>query len=98
MYLYQESNLYLVNGTVRRYPAIKDPGRVVFSQTIPEYDDMPNRNIKISDHSSLNIIDCDWHGMTVNPVDVTVEKYSHIDITGCGNRTTVVELAAITEN
>lgn len=23
--------------------------------------------------------------MTVNPVDVTVEKYSHIDITGCGN-------------
>ena len=85
MYLYQESNLYLVNGTVMTISGYKGSQASGIFADNSEYDDMPNRNIKISDHSSLNIIDCDWHGMTVNPVDVTVEKYSHIDITGCGN-------------
>ena len=85
MYLYQESNLYLVNGTVMTISGYKGSRASGIFADNSEYDDMPNRSIKISDHSSLNITDCDWHGMTVNPVDVTVEKYSHIDITGCGN-------------
>ena len=85
MYLYQESNLYLVNGTVMTISGYKGSRASGIFADNSEYDDMPNRSIKISDYSSLNIIDCDWHGMTVNPVDVTVEKYSHIDITGCGN-------------
>lgn len=85
MYLYQESNLYLVNGTVMTISGYKGSRASGIFADNSEYDDMPNRSIIISDHSSLNITDCDWHGMTVNPVDVTVEKYSHIDITGCGN-------------
>ena len=85
MYLYQESNLYLVNGTVMTISGYKGSRASGIFADNSEYDDMPNRSIKISDYSSLNIIDCDWHGMTVNPVDVTVEQYSHIDITGCGN-------------
>ena len=85
MYLYQESNLYLVNGAVMTISGYKGSRASGIFADNSEYDDMPNRSIKISDYSSLNIIDCDWHGMTVNPVDVTVEKYSHIDITGCGN-------------
>ena len=85
MYLYQESNLYLVNGTVMTISGYKGSRASGIFADNSEYDDMPNRSIKISDYSSLNITDCDWHGMTVNPVDVTVEKYSHIDITGCGN-------------
>ena len=85
MYLYQESNLYLVNGAVMTISGYKGSRASGIFADNSEYDDMPNRSIIISDHSSLNITDCDWHGMTVNPVDVTVEKYSHIDITGCGN-------------
>lgn len=85
MYLYQESNLYLVNGTVMTISGYKVSRASGIFADDSEYKDMPNRSIKISDHSSLNITDCDWHGMTVNPVDVTVEQYSHIDITGCGN-------------
>ena len=85
MYLYQKSNLYLVNGTVMTISGYKGSRASGIFADNSEYDDMPNRSIKISDYSSLNITDCDWHGMTVNPVDVTVEKYSHIDITGCGN-------------
>ena len=85
MYLYQKSNLCLVNGTVMTISGYKGSRASGIFADNSEYDDMPNRSIKISDHSSLNIIDCDWHGMTVNPVDVTVEQYSHIDITGCGN-------------
>lgn len=85
MYLYQESNLYLVNGTVMTISGYKGSRASGIFADNSEYDDMPNRSIIISDHSSLNITNCDWHGMTVNPVDVTVEQYSHIDITGCGN-------------
>ena len=85
MYLYQESNLCLVNGTVMTISGYKGSRASGIFADNSEYDDMPNRSIIISDHSSLNITDCDWHGMTVNPVDVTVEQYSHIDITGCGN-------------
>ena len=85
MYLYQESNLCLVNGTVMTISGYKGSRASGIFADNSEYKDMPNRSIKISDYSSLNITDCDWHGMTVNPVDVTVEQYSHIDITGCGN-------------
>ena len=85
MYLYQKSNLCLVNGTVMTISGYKGSRASGIFADNSEYDDMPNRSIKISDHSSLNITNCDWHGMTVNPVDVTVEQYSHIDITGCGN-------------
>lgn len=85
MYLHQESNLCLVNGTVMTISGYKGSRASGIFADDSEYKDMPNRSIKISDHSSLNITDCDWHGMTVNPVDVTVEQYSHIDITGCGN-------------
>ena len=51
MYLYQESNLYLVNGTVMTisgYKGFRASG--IFADN-SEYEDMPNRSIKISDHS-----------------------------------------------
>lgn len=85
LYLYQESNLYLKNYTVMDISGYKGTRASGIYADNSEYEDMPNRNIKISNHSRLEIADCDWHGMTVNPVNVTVEQYSNIDITGSGN-------------
>ena len=85
LYLYQESNLYLTNYSVAKvsgYNAKKASG--IYADN-SEYDGMPNRNIKVSNHAVLTISDCDWHGMTINPIDLTIDGYSKIDISECGN-------------
>ena len=85
LYLYQESNLYLTNYSVAKvsgYNAKKASG--IYADN-SEYDGMPNRNIKVSNHAVLTISDCDWHGMTINPIDLTIDGYSKIDISKCGN-------------
>ena len=46
---------------------------------------MPNRNIQVTGNSSITITDCDWHGMTVNPIDILIDDNSKIDISQCGN-------------
>lgn len=87
MYLYQESNFYVTNGsavTVSGFNTGKVSG--IYADN-SEYDDMPNRDIQVTGHSSITITDCDWHGMTVNPIDILIDDYSKIDISDCGNDT-----------
>lgn len=85
MYLYQESNLYVTDGStviVSGYSGERASG--IFADN-SEYDNMPNRNIQVTGNSSITITDCDWHGMTVNPIDILIDDNSKIDISQCGN-------------
>ena len=85
MYLYQESNLYVTDGStviVSGYSGERASG--IFADN-SEYDDMPNRDIQVTGNSSITITDCDWHGMTVNPIDILIDDNSKIDISQCGN-------------
>ena len=85
MYLYQKSNLYVKDGStvaVSGYSGERASG--IFADN-SEYDNMPNRNIQVTGNSSITITDCDWHGMTVNPIDILIDDNSKIDISQCGN-------------
>ena len=85
MYLYQESNLYVTDRStviVSGYSGERASG--IFADN-SEYDNMPNRNIQVTGNSSITITDCDWHGMTVNPIDILIDDNSKIDISHCGN-------------
>ena len=85
MYLYQKSNLYVTDGStviVSGYSGERASG--IFADN-SEYDNMPNRNIQVTGNSSITITDCDWHGMTVNPIDILIDDNSKIDISQCGN-------------
>ena len=85
MYLYQESNLYVTDGStviISGYSGERASG--IFADN-SEYDNMPNRNIQVTGNSSITITDCDWHGMTVNPIDILIDDNSKIDISQCGN-------------
>ena len=85
MYLYKKSNLYVTDGStviVSGYSGERASG--IFADN-SEYDNMPNRNIQVTGNSSITITDCDWHGMTVNPIDILIDDNSKIDISQCGN-------------
>ncbi len=85
MYLYQKSNLYVKDGStvaVSGYNGQRASG--IYADN-SEYDNMPNRNIQVTGNSSITITDCDWHGMTVNPIDILIDDNSKIDISQCGN-------------
>ena len=72
MYLYQKSNLYVKDGStvaVSGYNGQRASG--IYADN-SEYDNMPNRNIQVTGNSSIIITDCDWHGMTVNPIDLSL--------------------------
>ena len=59
MYLYQESNLYVTDGStviVSGYSGERASG--IFADN-SEYDNMPNRNIQVTGNSSITITDCD---------------------------------------
>ena len=86
MYLYQQSNLYIIDGsqvTISGFNEEKASG--IFADDSGKYENKPNRRIEVKGGSKLNISDCDWYGMTIDPIDVLVDS-STIDITNCGNQ------------
>ena len=84
MYLYQQSNLYIDGSQVTISGFSENRASGIYADN-SEYDNKPNRRIEVKNRSTLNISDCDWHGMTINPIDVLVDS-STIDITNCGNQ------------
>lgn len=74
IYLYQESNLFIKNNSVvdvsgftgNRCSGIYADN----SEYTPDKGDMPNRDIQVTGGSTLTITNCNWHGMTVNPIDM----------------------------
>ncbi len=83
MYLYQ-SNLYIDGSQVTISGFNEDQASGIYAD-YSGYTNEPNRRIEVKGGSMLNISDCDWHGMTINPIDVFVDN-STIDITDCGNK------------
>ena len=85
MYLYKKSNLYVTNGSKVEISGFNGNRASGIYADNSEYEDMPNRNIQVTGRSSITIADCDWHGMTINPIDILIDGYSKIDISDCGN-------------
>ena len=86
MYLYKKSNLYVDDGSsviISGFNADKQSG--IFADE-SNYENMPNRDISVTGGSSITITDCDWHGMTVNPINILIDDNSKIDISKCGNK------------
>ena len=91
LYLYQKSNLYVTNGsTVTISGFNKSTGEESGASGIyadnSEYKKQPNRDIQVTGNSAITITDCDWHGMTVNPINILIDDNSKIDISKCGNK------------
>lgn len=86
MYLYQKSNLYVKDGSTVAVSGYNGQSASGIYADNSEYDNMPNRNIQVTGNSSIIITDCDWHGMTVNPIDILIDDNSKIDISKCGNK------------
>ena len=84
MYLYQESNLYVTDGStviVSGYSGERASG--IFADN-SEYDDMPNRDIQVTGNSSITVSDCAWNGMTIDPIDLLIDDNSTVHISDCG--------------
>ena len=85
IYLYQESNLFIKNNSVVDVSGFTGPGCSGIYADDSEYVDKPNRKIQVTGRSTLTITNCNWHGMTVNPIDMLINDHSVIDISNCGN-------------
>ena len=85
IYLYQESNLFIKNNSVVDVSGFTGPGCSGIYADDSEYVDMPNRKIQVTGRSTLTITNCNYHGMTVNPIDMLIADHSVIDISNCGN-------------
>ena len=84
MYLYQQSNLYIDGSQVTISGFNEEKASGIYADD-SNYENKPNRHIEVKGGSMLNISDCDWYGMTIDPIDVLVDN-STIDITDCGNQ------------
>lgn len=86
IYLYQGSNLYIQNGshvTISGFNnTSNDSG--IFADGSERDDNLPHFQIAISGNSALDISNCGWGGMTINPCDLTVSDQSTLTITDCG--------------
>ena len=93
LFLYQDSNLYIQNGSQVKVSGFNDPAETedrgssgIYADN-SEYAGQPNREIVISGGSSLEVSGCGWNGMTIDPVDVTVTGGSTLELTKNGTDT-----------
>lgn len=86
IFLYQGSNLYINGGSDITISGFKDrkTSSGIYADN-SEYENQPNREIVIDGNSKLLIMQCGWHGMTVNPIDLTVKNGSSVTLTENGN-------------
>jgi len=84
IYLYQASNLYLKNGSELEISGFNVSGSSGIYADESEYEKMGLFHIEVSGQSKINISNCGWNGMTINPTDLTVNGKSEIHVTNCG--------------
>lgn len=84
IYLYQASNLYLKNGSELEISGFNVSGSSGIYADESEYEKMGLFHIEVSGQSKINISNCGWNGMTINPTDLTVKGKSEIHVTNCG--------------
>ena len=87
LYLYQKSNLDVKNGSTVSVSGFNNSKASGIYADETDYKDMPNCDISVTGGSSITITDCNWHGMTIDPIDVLIDGNSKIDISECGNET-----------
>ena len=87
MYLYQSSDMYVTNNSkiiISGFNQEKASG-IYIDELEEDADKNPIHNkIEVTNSSSIEITDCAWNGMTVNPTDVKIDGHSTIDISECG--------------
>ena len=87
MYLYQSSDMYVTNNSkiiISGFNQEKASG-IYIDEREEDADKNPIHNkIEVTNSSSIEITDCAWNGMTVNPTDVKIDGHSTIDISECG--------------
>ena len=87
MYLYQSSDMYVTNNSkiiISGFNQEKASG-IYIDESEEDADKNPIHNkIEVTNSSSIEITDCAWNGMTVNPTDVKIDGHSTIDISDCG--------------
>ena len=84
IYIYKESDLYLLHGsemTVSDFNAQRASG-IYYDESERESD--VQRDLKVLDGSSIKVTNCTWNGLTINPMNVTIDGYSEIDVSECG--------------
>ena len=84
MYLYKESNLYVTDGSTVTVSGFNNSGASGIYADDSEYKNMPNRDISVTGGSSITITDCNWHGMTIDPIDLLIDDNSTVHISDCG--------------
>ena len=87
MYLYQSSDMYVTNNSkiiISGFNQEKASG-IYIDEREEDADKNPIHNkIEVTNSSSIEITDCAWNGMTVNPTDIKIDGHSTIDISDCG--------------
>ena len=84
IYIYKESDLYLLHGsemTVSDFNAQRASG-IYYDESERKSD--VQRDLKVLDGSSIKVTNCTWNGLTINPMNVTIDGYSEIDVSECG--------------
>lgn len=87
IYLYQGSNLYIQDGSHMTISGFNNTNQDsgIFADGSERDDNLPHFQIVVSGTSTLEISECGWGGMTVNPCDITVSDQSKLTITDCGD-------------
>ena len=85
LYIYLQSNLYIKNDSHVTVSGFNKKNASGIYSDESEDQLKPDRYMEVSDHSTLTITDCGWHGMTINPVNLTISDYSIVDISECGH-------------
>ena len=84
IYLYQGSNLYIDGSAVSISGFNGGSSSGIYADGSEREGGLPSFQIVISNGSGVDISNCAWGGMTVNPCDVTVTGNSKLTISGCG--------------
>lgn len=85
IYLYMGANLSVKDGshlTITGFNEGESSG--IYADGSEQGDNPLQFQIAVSDYSTIEIKDCAWGGMTVNPCDITVSNNSNILISECG--------------
>ena len=84
LYLYQESNLYVKNGSTVSVSGFNNSKASGIYADESHYEGKPNRNIQVTGNSSITVTDCGWSGMTIDPINLLIDDNSTVDISDCG--------------
>ena len=84
LYLYKNSNLYLMNGSSLLVTGYNGSASSGIYADESEFEGQPNRIIKVENYSKITVENCGWNGMTIDPINMEIADYSEVNIQKCG--------------